>query len=538
MTELALADPRSDLLSALRRLGGTATLGDVVAATGLPADVVSGGLKGLLATHRGHLAVTDEGELLYRFDPRLIQRYSEPWTLRFRRAAWTLFTRAFKAWIVLMLVVYFVVFVALVVAALVAGQKGGDRRGGDIFRGSRRRGSGLGDLAFWYWIWGPRWRLGRPYYGHRWERTLPRDDRVPFYKKVFAFVFGPDEPRITQAQRDRSTLRLIRARKGILSTADLVEHTGLRREEAEEEMARLVGAYGGEPVVSPQGGLSFAFPDLMLSAEGAVRVREPNPAWLRLEYPKELTGNTAAANALVAGINGFNLLAAATAPWFIFPRLGLGGPLAFVFLVVVPVVFSLAFFAVPGLRMMGVRRENERRRRRNVRRLVLAEVYRDALGPDTGVDAESVHAVVAARLPDATVRLPEVAAVLESLAAEFDAEITEDPTGRLRYRFAAIQEEMAEAEAMRRTLRLDQRTLGPVVFDTGDTDAEAGQRELQAFDRTLAEASPEEFRGAVEESRAALPAYVPSPDRVGFEAEYELAAFEEELHRRGLERRA
>ena len=99
-----------------------------------------------------------------------------------------------------MLVVYFAVFVALVVAALVAmASRGGDNRGRGGW-GRPGRGGGVGRLPFgnfwlWYYIWTPRWRLGRPYYGRRWERTLPKEDRVPFYKKVFAFVFGPDRPR-------------------------------------------------------------------------------------------------------------------------------------------------------------------------------------------------------------------------------------------------------------------------------------------------------------------------------------------------------
>ncbi|NIR78080.1 MAG: hypothetical protein GWO00_06765, partial [Gemmatimonadetes bacterium] len=120
------------------------------------------------------------------------------------------------------------------------------------------------------------------------------------------------------------------------TTAELVEHTGSTFDEAEEEMARLLGAYDGEAAVSPEGELVYAFPDLMTTVRGKRRPREPDPAWLRLEPPRELTGNTAGANAVVAGMNAFTLVASATAPWFIFPRLGLGGTAAFVALVLVP----------------------------------------------------------------------------------------------------------------------------------------------------------------------------------------------------------
>jgi hypothetical protein len=525
VTQLARADQQYDILKALRGLKGDATVGDVVAATGLATHEAEAGLKALLESHRGHLAVTDSGELLYQFDPRLIQRGTEPLLARLKRTGWALFTQAFKAWIVVMLVVYFVVFVVLVIAALVASQRGGgDRKVGDIFGGRRGGGGGLPNFWLWYWIWGPRWRLGRPYYGHRWERTLEKDDKVPFYKKVFAFVFGPDRPSPTQKQLDRGSLRLIRARRGVVSTAELVEHTGLPAPEAEEEMARLVGTYGGEPVISPRGELAYAFPPLMVSAHGRVTAREPNPAWMRLEFPVELTGNTAGANALVAGMNGFNLLAAVTAPWFIFPRLGMGGTAAFVFLVVVPVIFSLSFFAVPGLRMLSVARENRRRKKRNVRRVVLGQVYRDALGDGKGVTAEGLHKDAAARLSHQTVSLAGVRRALQDLAAEFDAEVAPDDEGRLVYRFPAIRREVEASELMRRSLRLEEQATGDVVFSTADTALEAGERELAAFDRAL------------EDGDVDLTAYVPSADRVGFEADYEVVAFEDELRGRGVAR--
>ncbi len=229
MSSLALAEKQSDVLSALRGLGGKATVGDVVAATGLPANDSQAALKELLESHRGQLAVSDTGELLYRFEEDLIRRGTEPLLARLKRTTWSLFSKAFKAWIVIMLVVYFVIFVVLVLAALFANDRaGGDRRGGGWGGRGRSRGGGLpiGNLWFWYWIWGPRWYIGRPYYGRRWERTLHKEDKVPFYKKVFAFVFGPDRPHPTAQQLDRSTLRLIRARNGVITAAELVEHIG------------------------------------------------------------------------------------------------------------------------------------------------------------------------------------------------------------------------------------------------------------------------------------------------------------------------
>ena len=74
MSTLTLAEHQSDILASLRRLKGRGTVGDVVADSGLPGDDVRSGLKVLLESHQGHLAVSDSGELLYEFDEKLIVR--------------------------------------------------------------------------------------------------------------------------------------------------------------------------------------------------------------------------------------------------------------------------------------------------------------------------------------------------------------------------------------------------------------------------------------------------------------------------------
>ena len=252
MSSVALAEAAPDLRGAIRSLKGTATIGDVVAATGLPRDEAESQLKALLESHRGHLAVSEEGELIYQFDPQLVTRDTEPFLTRLKKGSWSLFKAGFKVAISVTLVVYFVLFVALVIAAIVAANKGdGDNNWG----GGRRRGGGggLGDFFFWYWMFGgPRGRRG-PYLGHRHAKQLGKESKPPFYKKVFAFVFGPEEVKPTQLQKDRSVLQLIRARNGVVGPAEVVEHTALPLPEVEEEIARLTGAYGGEPTVTNQG---------------------------------------------------------------------------------------------------------------------------------------------------------------------------------------------------------------------------------------------------------------------------------------------
>jgi hypothetical protein len=530
------------ILKELRALDGRATVGDVMSRTGLVQSEAEASLRRLLETRRGHLEVGEAGTLVYRFEPSFVRRDEEPLWSRIRRGAWEAFKTGFKVWTLLMLVVYLVVFVALLLAAVFAGKRGeGDSWGGG---GGRDRGYGGGhghihfpSFWFWYLFWSPGWGWGRPYYGHRWEQRVggARKARVPLYKKVFAFVFGPDRPRPTQAQKDRSVLRLIRSRRGVVTAADLVQHTGLRRHEAEEELARLVAAYEGDVKVAGNGTLVYVFPELMVSAHGRVSEQAPDPAWRRLEPPLPVTGNASGTDVAIGGVNAFNLTAAATAPLFIFPRLGLGGPLAWLGLVWVPLVFSTLFFAIPLLRWTGVKRENRRRAERNLRRVLLSYVYRASL---VGDGAQPVTAAAAAAhasgLSKKRVSPDRVDAELVRLTADWDAAVTAAANGETEYRFDQIRAEFQGAEEVRRALALEAREVGEIVYSSADTPVESSERDARLFDRELAQAGAEALPGA----GRALGRYLPPADRVAYVDDFELVAFDEELKNRAAVRRS
>lgn len=552
-------DPRdNEVLRALRRLKGRATVGDVSTATGLAQSDAEAALRRLLERREGHLEVGERGDLVYQFEPGLLERGRVSLWTRVKQGAWKAFQVGFKVWIVAMLLIYFVVFVALMLAAIFAANKDGD---GDFDLGGGgegRRGGGhfpLGDMLFWYWIWSPGWRR-RPYYGEgygasgdRTGRGLGRGRRregPPFYKKVFAFVFGPDEPRLTQEQRDRETLRFIRARRGVVTAAELVQHTGMGLDEAESELARLMVAHEGSARAADDGTLLYLFPGLMVSAGGAVQQREPAPAWRKLEPRKPLTGNSVGTNLLIGGINLFNLAAAATAPVFIFPRLGIGGTAAEILLVWVPVAFSTTFFAVPALRWLGVTRENTRRAARNVRKVLVGLVSKVSLGgreADPLAEPEA-EATVKRALPGKDHAAVAVRDQLDRLVAEFDGEVAAEADGVLHYRFPTFRQQVAAAHEARRTLALDQVEIGEIVFSSADDAVEESERDLRAFDRELAAGEPGLAADALEAGDVAgeplalppaddLTAYLNDPTRVAFRDERELAARQEALRRAG-----
>ena len=499
--------PDTSIIAALRRLRGRATLGDVVSATGMPDHEAETSLKSLLETHRGHLEVADSGDLLYQFDPKLIERDREPFWTRFRRAAWSGFKVGFKVLTAVMLVVYFVVFVVAILALMAANR---DNRG---FGG--RGGFSLGDFFILHWLLGGRgWDRRGLYYGDAYAKRLPKEARPPFYKKVFAFIFGPEEPKPTQLQKDRTVVQLIQARKGVLTSSELIEHTGLSVGDAHEEMGRLTGAYGGDPRVSDAGEVVYAFPELMKSAHGKVRASEPKPAWMRLEYPKKLTGNSAGSNFGIGAMNGFNLTAATmlgVLPGLTAASQGLPplDPLIYYGLGIVPLTFSSSFFTIPIIRSFGLGGENRARMRRNVRRLLLGLVYARSVGTLRWIPVGDAIRHVTSALKDQQVPPKTILKELERLAAEFDAEVEADDEG-FRYRFPAIRETFVEAELMRRRLKLQNQRLGPIVYATSDTAAQTSQRDMDAFDREL------------ERAEVDLSRYLPSPTRVGYEEDFEV----------------
>jgi hypothetical protein len=489
--EVTVDQKHRSVLQALRGLDGRATVGDIVAATGVPRENAELSLRELLGAYRGHVAVGEKGDLVFAFDPRLIRRDRESRWSRFKRGAKRFLSAAFKVWIVLMLTVYFVLFVAILLGAIF----GGDRR-------SSRRGR-FPTFWIWYLFWTSDWRYGRPYYGHAWEKR--RGQKVPFYKKVFAFVFGPDTPATTQEQRDRGILDLIRARRGVLTSTELIEFTGLGADDAAQDMARLMGMYGGDVRVSSRGELAYVFPELMVSAHGRVRTREPEPAWRRLEKPRLLTGNSQSTNAIIGFMNGFNLIASATAPWTF---LGTNAPaFAYVGLVAVPLTFSAIFFAIPFIRRLRLARENRERARGNIRKSLLSVVFQSGVeGRTVTIDGATMwvqHALGTESIGEA-----EVGEELARLAVEFDADVEAGDKGDLRYRFGRVREQLAGAEEVRSTLLLDDRQVGDIVFSTEDSATDEAKRELHAFDQELKRT-------------------LPAPGRTAFADEFEVIRFED-----------
>jgi len=288
------AQLRDRLIPALRELRGVGTLGDIVAKAGTPSEPTANVLRRMLDEFRGHLAVDENGELLYKFPPGL--RVQRDWRKTLRAVAYAVFKVALKICIAVVLIAYFLIFVAIAIAVVVALLSGGSSSSSTSSRRSSgwsscRHSDGLGDFFFWWWVFGdPDYRRRRDY--GRWERrrglspyeVKAKEKGRPFYEGVFAYVFGEEEPPRDPWAEERELLAYIRDHRGRITATDLVMLTGKSLTEAEQLATSLMVNYNGDVEVTEDGSLIYTFDELMKSAY--VRPRRAAPR-LRAEVEAE-----------------------------------------------------------------------------------------------------------------------------------------------------------------------------------------------------------------------------------------------------------
>lgn len=436
------------------------TQADAVALTGMPSDQAEPALKSLVASYRSHLAVTEEGELVYEFDPSLSRRDKVPLRERLAAAgqvAWKGFTWLFKIWIVVTLVVYVVAFIAMLVAMVFA------RSAND--RDSRRGGDGFGLPWLWFWLMPDMAPPG--YYGQYRRPRASNKPRKRFYNSVFDFVFGPKTAPVDPRESDRRLLAFLRDHKGRVAASELSALTGLSLAAAEEELTRLLVEYDGEVDVTPDGTLLYRFEGVLPSAEATGTSWAW--AWDERDPLLPLTGNTPGANAVVGGFAGFNLFASLTIGPAFLERFQLGGdPIATFFVTLFPLIFSAIFFAVPAARWIKRQGRLRRRERRQLRRQLMREIWARPAEPQ---DPAALSARVSQRTGQP---VPTVQRMLDTLVRDLDGDIETDADGNLRYVFPRLAEEQ-RAVATARAQASDKK-LGEVIFssegelDSGDED--------------------------------------------------------------------
>lgn len=472
---------RDQVAGAFRRSGNKGTVADVVALSGLPKHQVETVLPAVVSECRGQMAVTESGEILYRFPLGLSNPEK---SLGRKLLRWTAKALAalFKVWIMVMLVGYFVLFVLILLAAIAisialsfAKRDGEDRgdSGGGIF--GFYLVTRVVEMFVLIWLYS-----GDPY-----ERTLKK--KKPFHKAIFEFVFGSEEsPEAWAKQERKAVISFVRQNKGSISLEELMALTGKPRQEADAFVSRLLLEYEGEPRVSDSGTLHFFFPELMKTSLGPGR-----PYVLPPQELIPFTRNPSNTNAWIIGLNAFNLVFSAyflgfglqgfdavrmagdnlgilylitTAVVASVANLDLAAAEAWIVgvLGVVPLVYSGFFFGIPLVRRWRENLKNLAIKTGNLRRKIVAavlsrplEVRLDQVQPEAATEAPGKPGVEREAIKEG---------ILRDLADDRAIDVLS--ASPLVYSVPELEREKKDLEEVRRSTDLSRLALGKVVFDT------------------------------------------------------------------------
>jgi hypothetical protein len=449
------------------------TVADASVASGLPIRDAEAGLTWLTSEFRGHLRVTEDGDLVHLFP----NGFTKPWETQealsrfFSKVGGALLGAGrfiVRAWLLIVMISYALLFVALIIGMTLARQGSNDRDespGLSILGGLFRM---IADALFWTFhpfsplYIAPGWTDGRA------RREQP-EEKVKFYEKVNRFVFGPPTPKEDPHAGRARVLRQIRAQRGRIALADVMRVTGLPRDQADPLMARLMLDHDGTVEVSEGGGIFYRFEALRRTAS-TEEVTPPRPAWERLPKLPPLTGNPMGSNIAVSALNAFNLLASA---WAMKNNLTLsnltllfdrhrppvlpddGLPLA---LGLIPFVFSTVLFALPVVRALYRARQQKRIEEEHARLAVLKEIVTRASKKEPVTDETLRAAVRIATGDDPTSK------DITRRVVELGGDVDVGPEGEVRYRFAELEADVEAAEEERERATDEEARLGRVVF--------------------------------------------------------------------------
>lgn len=490
------------IVKSLRRRDGVATVGDISADTGLGLEETEQVMRRMLQYYRSHLDVDDEGNLLYRFDPKFKRRGHQPglWWHRFKKKTWSALTLAFKAWIMVMLVGYTVAFVVLLLAFAIAGiaaaASSDSDAGGEMMLLPFYLILRVLEVVFWISVFDSSRGAGRSRRVHRpmrrggmYGRGMPMGRRrarggggfmgklrgkkkekpsEPLYTRIFRYVFGPQEEPDPLAA-ERAFARFVRERNGRVTAADWASRTGASLEEADRALTASAVRFRGNIDVSDDGQLVYRFDDLRVSSEAGVddTKRGPAPIWERLVRVPPLAGkNPKKTNRWITLLNGFNLTMGAVV---------LGSAVTLTSAVAIglgwiPLVFSTLFFAIPGARALQRRFAKPRIEAENERRRLVEAVY---ISAEDGV----------ARPVDA--KIFDTSKAGERIVADFDADVEVDEDGEIYYRFPRVADQISAGEKARQQATAE-LVFGQTIFSSDEEEVSLEEAEMADFDRRLA----------------------------------------------------
>lgn len=470
---------KSQVSTAFKKAGQRATVADLISQTGLAKYQVESVVPALVDECRGQMQVTQSGEILYYFPKGMSNQKKGFWAgwkrfwSAFTQISGKILTFLFKIWIMVMLVGYFIIFLALFVLALVASIAASMAKRDDRDRGD---GGGLGFyfaarlIGFFIELW---------IYSGAYNKKAGK--KVPFYKSVFAFVFGVEPPAEEWLRMEKKAfISLVQKQKGSITLEEVMALTGRDRAGANELVTRFLLEYEGEPLVSDEGTLYYFFPELLKLSRETESIRLGDRPLIPFSH------NQGGTNRWIVFFNAFNAVFGAYFLYFglwgdpsspaglvyyftiyLLQELGFGRPEGLVTLVLglIPALYSLLFFAIPTWRRLGEHRKNRRIKESNFRRRLIDKV----ISRPEEVDLEEIQPESRAEL---SVPISQLKTVKEKmfldLVLERHVEVVSSPGGSMLYVVPDLKREKKDMEKIRSSLDMGKYRLGAKVFDTGE----------------------------------------------------------------------
>jgi hypothetical protein len=338
---------KQDIIPIIKEKNGVLTPADIAIKTGYPIIHIKYVLNKLASQYLAEIIPTDNGDLLYKFNPSLkeVGKYNKI-AKKILSMFLTSLVFLFKLLIMITLIGYMIFYVLVITALVIAITAKGDSDsdfGSDFLIGTVRVIFELILNSIFFFSIDP------------YEKYRNTQKKRPFYIRVFSFIFG-DDKKEKPFNHDGNILKFVKNSKKI-TLAQAVNLTGLPESETRKYLVDMVIKYNGDIEVDDNGIINYTFEYLDFTGEDDKKF---SYSWTRLKEIPKLNYNTSGENIMIIAFNFFNLSMSSLLMYMFFQAGGvidsssfLDGELFFLYLY--PLVFSGLFFIIPAVRFFRLK---------------------------------------------------------------------------------------------------------------------------------------------------------------------------------------
>jgi hypothetical protein len=437
---------------------GELTPQDAATATGITLDEARDALSRLMELYVTRVTYDEQGNLLFAFEYPLRRRgtktAAEKWA-GVKEKLWRGFKVAFKIWIGLMVVVYFVIMLVVLLALILAqGSNDRDRRsrrGDDAFAGIFRvMMEGL-QFAFWTRAYSaPVYAVDD--YGYRYRTVqTPRgkNEEKSFIIAIYDLAIGPERVSEDPLANEQEVAAYLRSERGVLAPAEIVALSGVPMAEAEERMADYLVRFKGDPIITDDGVVIGQFEEFVAGTAAKTDAKIV-PYWDEYEAPYEHSGNSSGRNAAIIAMVAFTAVMGAVILGADFShargvaQFATSG-LVRVLLGYVPLLFTISYLLVSFLRLGPVRKREAERVARNHEKKVMRVIFQQRLWRAT---ADQIYfSLVSTGEKD--LKKEQVATILQGILPKLQGDLELNDDGEPVYNFDRLRREIESTEKMR-----------------------------------------------------------------------------------------